>query len=75
MLVRAFTPSLAHETAGAASTRHSLLPLLSEKGISANLGRKSRGENAKLYQPSLRAQRSNPWCRKKEEWIASLRSQ
>jgi hypothetical protein len=34
-----------------------------------------RRENAKLYPPSLRAQRSNPWCRKKEEWIASLRSQ
>src|SRR5439155_5327639 len=31
MLVCAFTPSLAHETAGAASTRHSLLPLRREK--------------------------------------------
>jgi hypothetical protein len=34
-----------------------------------------RRENAKLYQPSLRAQRSNPCRDIKKEWIASLRSQ
>src|ERR1700704_6279824 len=29
----------------------------------------SRRENAKVYLPSLRAQRSNPCCRTKKEWI------
>jgi hypothetical protein len=37
MLVCASTSSLAHETAGAASTRHSLLPLRRDK-VHANLG-------------------------------------
>src|SRR5207244_10405825 len=37
---------IAHETAGAASTRHSLLPLRRDK-VQANLGRKSRREKAR----------------------------
>ena len=35
----------------------------------------TRREIAKVHPPSLRAQRSNPCCRTKKEWIASLRSQ
>ena len=44
MLVCATLYTIAHETAGAASTRHSLLPLLGGKGISANLGRNASRE-------------------------------
>jgi len=38
MLVCVFFVHLAHETAGAARTRHSLLPLFSRDNVHANLG-------------------------------------
>ena len=44
LLVCFFT---AHEAAGAASTRHSLRPLLFEDVVLAKLGRDTRRENAK----------------------------
>jgi hypothetical protein len=47
MLVCASTPSLAHETAGAASTRHSLLPLRRDNVMKTSGA--MRRENAKLY--------------------------
>src|SRR5438105_15965603 len=43
MLVCALLPIFAHETAGAASTRHSLLPLRRDK-VQANLGRNAPRE-------------------------------
>ena len=46
MLVCASLYTIAHETAGAASTRHSLLPLRRDK-VHASLGRKSRREKAR----------------------------
>src|SRR6266516_7020986 len=53
MLVCAFTPSLAHETAGAASTRHSLLPLsLGGKEFQQTSGA-ARRENAGLCRKCL----------------------
>ena len=49
MLVCVLFALFAHETAGAASTRHSLLPLFFRgKGNWAKLGRDPRRENAKL---------------------------
>jgi hypothetical protein len=76
MLMRALLVHVAHEIAGAARIRHSLRPLIS-RGRENNLQTSGamRRENAKLYPPSLRAQRSNPSRREKKEWIASLRSQ
>src|SRR4029079_10340520 len=60
MLVCALFVHIAHETAGAARTRSSLRPLFGEgKDFSHSSGAMHR-ENAKLYLPSLRAQRSNP---------------
>jgi hypothetical protein len=47
MLVCASHYIIAHETAGAASTRHSLLPLVGGK-VHASLGRVMRRENADL---------------------------
>ena len=58
MLVCALLCAIAHETAGAARTRSSLRPPLGE-----SFGQASgalRREIAKLYPPSLRAERSNP---------------
>ena len=52
MLVCASHPLIAHETAGAASTRHSLLPLRRDK-VHASLGRKSRREKARSCQRTL----------------------
>jgi hypothetical protein len=49
MLVCASHSIIAHETAGAASTRHSLLPLFRGKGIRASLGRVMRRENANAH--------------------------
>ena len=66
---------IAHGTAGAASTRSSLRPLISERANEMQTSGEMRRENAKLYQPSLRAKRSNPCRDIKKEWIASLRSQ
>jgi len=41
--------NLAHETAGAARTRHSLLPLRWRDSVDANLGRYPRRETAESY--------------------------
>ena len=49
MLVCASLTLIAHETAGAASTRHSLLPHFRGKGISANLGRSAPREGEVIF--------------------------
>src|SRR5689334_13931277 len=49
MLVCASLPLIAHETAGAASTRHSLLPLRRDK-VHANLGRRAPRECGRVSQ-------------------------
>jgi hypothetical protein len=81
---RAFYPPRA--AAGATGTRLSLRPLFFEAKDLQNSGA-SRGENAKLYLPSLRANGSRECApddrlreaiheaTKMQEWIASLRSQ
>jgi hypothetical protein len=62
MLMRALSVHIAHEIAGAARIRHSLRPLNwgGRKEFLQTSGAMRR-ENAKLYLPSLRAKRSNPW--------------
>jgi hypothetical protein len=70
MLVCASTTYIAHETAGAASTRHSLLPPISKEGTSSCKPRTQTAprEGEIMFQmspASLRAQRSNPWRGKK----------
>jgi hypothetical protein len=61
MLVCASSTTIAHETAGAASTRHSLLPLFGGDKVQALQDSDSLSrENAKPCPPSLRAKRSNP---------------
>src|SRR5207248_6516515 len=76
MLMRALLVHIAHEIAGAARIRHSLRPLNFGEGgkLLANLGRNA-SRDRETVSTSLRAQRSNPSRRIKEEWIASLRSQ
>src|SRR5256885_17105460 len=68
MLMRALFVHVAHEIAGAARIRHSLRPLIS-RGRKNNMQTSGamRREIAKLYPPSLRAQRSNPSRHIKEE--------
>ena len=77
-----FSHNFAHETAGAARTRHSLLPFSRGQTFMQTSGTSCR-ENADVYlsssgnlirslNPSLRAKRSNPLA---AAWIASLRSQ
>src|SRR5687768_5881330 len=62
MLVCAFLPQFAHETAGAARTRSSLRPLTFRGGeTKCKTSGASRRENAELCLPSLRAKRSNPF--------------
>src|SRR3954452_17358192 len=51
---------IARETAGAASTRSSLRPPFRRGQTKIQISGDQRRENAKLYPPSLRAQRSNP---------------
>ena len=67
------TPStIAHETAGAARTRHSLRPLIFRgRKLLLTTRAVSRRGIAELHLPSLRAKRSNPSHRVKKEWIAS----
>src|SRR6266700_1144855 len=67
----------AHETAGAAGIRHSPRPLRAEDKSNASGASRRGGEGvSKTIATSLRAKRSNPARgAKKEEWIASLRSQ
>ena len=57
MLVCALFVHIAHETAGAARTRSSLRPLFGEGKDFSHSSGAMRRENAKLYLPSLRAQR------------------
>jgi hypothetical protein len=69
----------AHEAAGALGTRHSLRPLIYWANGFCKASGDQRREIAESYfeigLPSLRAKRSNPSRRAKEEWIASsLRS-
>ena len=70
-----FLVHLAHETAGAACTRHSLLPLFSRGKFWAKLGR-HRAARMRSH-TSLRGakRRSNPFFHFAAKWIASLRSQ
>jgi hypothetical protein len=70
--MRALSVHIAHEIAGAARIRHSLRPLISRgrENYLQTSGASCR-ENAKVHPLSLRAQRSNPSRRIKEEWIAS----
>src|SRR5215216_4606687 len=63
---------IARGTAGAASIRSSLRPLIGEGQMKMQTSGEMRREIAKLYPPSLRAKRSNPCCGIKKEWIASL---
>jgi hypothetical protein len=60
MLVCVSLPNLARETAGAARTRLSLRPLFDEGGKKKQIPGATRRGIAKVYPPSLRAQRSNP---------------
>ena len=62
---------IARGTAGAASTRSSLRPLIWRRATKMQTSGEMRREIAKLYPPSLRAKRSNPCCGIKKEWIAS----
>jgi hypothetical protein len=72
--VRSITTS-AHEAAGATGIRRSPRPLLGGRFINGSGALRGESANAYLDSSSLRAQRSNPSRRVKEEWIASLRSQ
>jgi hypothetical protein len=68
---------IARETAGAASTRSSLRPLISRGQTKMQTSGDQRRENAKLYPPSLRGARATKQSiyPRAEVWIASLRSQ
>src|SRR6476660_7414664 len=61
MLVCAFFVHLAHETAGAACTRHSLLPLIERDSVMETSGR-SRREKAKSCLEAA-TQAPHPRCR------------
>jgi hypothetical protein len=80
MLVCVFYAHIARETAGAASTRHSLRPLLDGRNDLHSPGETRRGNAEVCFgtrTPSLRGakRRSNPFFLYAARWIASLRSQ
>src|ERR1700736_2885632 len=66
-----FLVQLAHETAGAARTRHSLRPLLFGARDSWNHSGAWRRGSVNSCPPSLRAKRSNPLFLCMARWIAS----
>src|SRR5665213_1147200 len=78
MLMRASTLSIAHETAGAARTRHSLRPLIDEGHVMAKTRAHSCRENANTYPTAvipgraLLARARNPYSRW-WLWIPGLR--
>jgi hypothetical protein len=75
MLVCVSSHNFAHETAGAASTRRSLRPLLDGRNDLQSSGETRRG-NADLYLGTVIASAAKQSISpSKEEWIASLRSQ
>src|SRR4051812_26470511 len=73
MLVCASLATIAHETAGAASPRHSLLPLVGETSH-ANLGRRASRERETASAVIASAAKQSI-AKRAKPWIASLRSQ
>jgi hypothetical protein len=70
MLVCVFHVPFAHETAGAACTRHSLLPLLGEK-VLKNFGRIAPRER-EIVSTVIASGAKQSICPRAEMWIASL---
>jgi hypothetical protein len=68
--------TFARKAAGASGARHSLRPLISEGATFVKNSRELRGEIAKSYLAVIAsAAKQSIRQTRKEEWIASLRSQ
>jgi hypothetical protein len=75
MLVCSFFLQFAHEIAGAARIRHSLRPLIGGGESYLQTSGAVCRENAKLFPRHCERSEAIHVATKKEEWIASLRSQ